>query len=157
MLEIVFVLDPRQNAFFGELVEAVRDELGALGVSSTVSLDGFPEPVEGRVYALVPPHEWVALHGGETPPPELLSRTLVICAEQPGSSFFDSNEPLARGAGAGSPPSGSRSGTRRAGPRPASTSHATWTWHSWAARANAATACSPRTRRCWLGGAAGSC
>jgi hypothetical protein len=100
VLEIVFVLDRRQNAFFGERVEVMRDELGALGVRSTVSLDGFPEPVDGRVYALVPPHEWVALHGGEAPPPELLSRTLVICAEQPGSTFFDSNEPLARGAGA---------------------------------------------------------
>ena len=100
MLEIVFVLDRRQNAFFAELVEVLRDELDALGVRSSVSLDGFPEPESGRVYALVPPHEWVVLHGGAAPPPELLSRTLVICAEQPGSSFFEGNEPVAREAGA---------------------------------------------------------
>ena len=55
MVEIVFVLHPRQNAFFGELVQVLRDELSALGVQSSVSVEGFPEPLPGRVYALVPP------------------------------------------------------------------------------------------------------
>ena len=47
MVEIVFVLHPRQNAFFGELVQVLRDELSALGVQSSVSVEGFPEPLPG--------------------------------------------------------------------------------------------------------------
>ena len=100
MVEIVFVLHPRQNAFFGELVQVLRDELSALGVQSSVSVEGFPEPLPGRVYALVPPHEWASLSGGVAPPSHLMERTVAICAEQPGTSFFDGNEPLARAAGA---------------------------------------------------------
>src|SRR4051794_19730591 len=100
VVEIVFVMHRRQNAFFGELVQVLRDELSALGVPTSVSLDGFPEPLPGRAYALVPPHEWAALSGGVAPPPRLMARTVAICAEQPGTSFFDANKPLVRAAGA---------------------------------------------------------
>ncbi len=100
MLEITFVLGRRQNLFFSELVQVIRDELSALGVRSSVSLDGFPAVQPGRVYVLVPPHEWVALHGGTQPPPDLMARTLVICAEQPGTSYFEGNQPVAEAAGA---------------------------------------------------------
>ena len=100
MLEITFVLGRRQNLFFAELVQVIRDELSALGVRSSVSLDGFPAVQPGRVYALVPPHEWVALHGGTQPPPDLMARTLVICAEQPGTPYFEGNHPVAQAAGA---------------------------------------------------------
>jgi hypothetical protein len=100
VLELAFVLARRQNRFFAELVEVIRDELGALGVRSSVSLDGFPAARPGLVYALVPPHEWVALHGGAVPPPELLARTVVLCTEQPGTWFFDANAPIAAAAGA---------------------------------------------------------
>ena len=99
MTEIAFVLARRQNEFFAELVEAIRDELTALGVRSSVSLDGFPAARPGLVYALVPPHEWVALHGGVLPPPELLRRTVVLCAEQPGTTYFDGNAPVVGWAG----------------------------------------------------------
>jgi hypothetical protein len=98
--EIAFVLAKRQNRFFAELVQAIRDELGALEVRSSVSLDGFPAARPGLVYALVPPHEWVGLHGGAVPAPELLARTLVLCAEQPGTSWFEGNAPVAAAAGA---------------------------------------------------------
>jgi hypothetical protein len=70
-----------------------------LGVRSSISFDGFPDPQDGRVYVLVPPHEWVALSGAVPPPPELMSRTLVICAEQPGTPFFEGNHPHAAAAG----------------------------------------------------------
>jgi hypothetical protein len=100
MLEITFVLGRCQNLFFSELVQVIRDELSALGVRSSVSLDGFPAARAGRIYVLVPPHEWVSLHGGAVPPPDLLARTLVICAEQPGTSYFEGNQPLAEAAGA---------------------------------------------------------
>ena len=100
MLEVAFVLARRQNVFFAELVEVIRDELSGLGVRSSVSLDGFPAARAGLVYVLVPPHEWVGLNGGATPPRDLLARTVVLCAEQPGTWFFDANEPLAAAAGA---------------------------------------------------------
>src|SRR5688572_30556936 len=100
VIELAFVLARRQNRFFAELVEAIRDELSALGVRSSVSLEGYPAPRPGLVYVLVPPHEFVSLHGGAAPPPELLARTVALCCEQPGTWFFDANEPLARGAGA---------------------------------------------------------
>jgi hypothetical protein len=98
--EIAFVLARRQNRFFVELVEAIVDELTSLGVAASVSFDGFPAPRCGLVYALVPPHEWVSLHGGVAPPPELLARTVVLCAEQPGTYWFEANAPLVAAAGA---------------------------------------------------------
>jgi hypothetical protein len=98
--EIAFVLARRQNRFFVELVEAIVDELTALGVPASVSFDGFPAARPGLVYALVPPHEWVSLHNGVAPPPDLLARTLVLCAEQPGTYWFEANAPLVAAAGA---------------------------------------------------------
>lgn len=98
--ELAFVMARRQNHFFVELVEALRDELTGLGVSSQVYLDGFPQPRPGLVYALVPPHEYFALERLGPPSPSLLARTIFICAEQPGSDWFEKNARLVRDAGA---------------------------------------------------------
>ena len=90
MVEITFVTAPRQNTFFAEMVEAIRDELGRAGVPSSVSTEGFPPPRRGMVYVLLPPHEWYALHGrAHAPTAGQLRRTIGICAEQPGTTFFD--------------------------------------------------------------------
>ncbi|HEX8054179.1 MAG TPA: glycosyltransferase family A protein [Thermoleophilaceae bacterium] len=100
-MEITFVQAPRQNAFFGEIVEAIRDELRRAGVDSSVSHSGFPPPRRGMVYALVPPHEWFALHARRHPPTTgQLQRTVGICAEQPGTSFFEDDVTLAASIGA---------------------------------------------------------
>jgi hypothetical protein len=100
-VEIAFVTAPRQNTFFSELVEAMRDELGRAGVASSVSTDGFPPPRRGLVYALVPPHEWFALHGGEhAPSAAQLRRTVGICAEQPGTPFFEDDVEIGSRLGA---------------------------------------------------------
>jgi hypothetical protein len=102
--EIGFVMADRQNLFWVEIVDAIRGELEALGVPTSVSNDGFPPPRGDLVYALVPPHEWFALEvtSGRTPAPSaaLLRRTVFLCGEQPGTSHFDDNVALAPEAGA---------------------------------------------------------
>ena len=99
-MELCFVLAPRQNLFFVELVAAIRHELAAVGVASSVSEGAFPAPREDLVYVLVPPHEYFALSPGEDPSDELLARTIFISAEQPATTHFDDNVRLAPKAGA---------------------------------------------------------
>ena len=95
------MLAPRQNLFFNELVEALRSEISALGGRSSLNVGGFPLPRNDLVYVVVPPHEYFTLmHGRVGPPPEVLKRSIFICAEQPNTSFFDENVILARLAGA---------------------------------------------------------
>lgn len=100
MPELAFVMSAGQNWFFHDLVEAIRSELDAQGISSSVSTQGFPEPRPDRIYALVPPHEYVALEGLDAlPSDELLRRTIFVCAEQPSTVHFDQNVVLASKAG----------------------------------------------------------
>jgi GT2 family glycosyltransferase len=101
MAELAFVMSPDQNWFFREFVAAIREELDRLGIASSLSIHGFPEPLADRIYVLVPPHEYVALEGMEAlPPDELLARSIFICAEQPGTVHFGVNADLASRAGA---------------------------------------------------------
>jgi GT2 family glycosyltransferase len=98
--ELAFVMSPRQNYFFREIVAAVRHELDAQGIHSSLH-ERFPEPQPDRVYVLVPPHEYVALEGKEAlPSDQLLARTIFVCAEQPETVHFDDNLELAPRAGA---------------------------------------------------------
>ena len=99
MPEIEFVLAPRQNAFFAELATTLRDELRALGVAARVSPNGFSPARPNLVHVLIPPHEYVGLSGGELPS-ELLRRTIFVCAEPPGSAWFEGDVRLAGHAGA---------------------------------------------------------
>ena len=100
MLELSFVMASAQNLFFVEIVEAIRHELDQMGVPSSVSTDGFPEPRDDLVYVLVPPHEFFALHPELEPPEHLLQRSLFICGEQPGTSHFEENVHVASMCGA---------------------------------------------------------
>jgi hypothetical protein len=100
-MELAFVLGRRQNQFFVEIVEAIRDELAQAGVESSVHWDGFPQERDDLVYVLVPPHEWFNLEGRyHEPTTSQLARTIFICAEQPGTAFFDDDVLLAPLAGA---------------------------------------------------------
>jgi hypothetical protein len=100
-VELGFVLAPGQNLFFVELVAALQDEAVQLGHPASVHVGNFPPPRRDLVYVLVPPHEYFTLtHGRIGPSPETLKRTIFICAEQPGTSFFDENVVLAPRGGA---------------------------------------------------------
>lgn len=99
--EVVFVMAAKQNRFFFELAEALAYEMRALGVDSWISTTGFPALASGRVYVLLPPHEYFALEGYRTQPGhQLLRRTIFVSAEQPGSTHFYDNIRLADRAGA---------------------------------------------------------
>src|ERR1700744_843567 len=99
--ERAFVMAPRQNHFFREVVDALCAELETLGVTCSIHVGLFPRPERNRVYVLAPPHEYYTImHGLHGPPPEVLSRTIFICAEQPGTSFLDHTVRLAPSAGA---------------------------------------------------------
>jgi GT2 family glycosyltransferase len=98
--ELAFILSPGQNWFFVDLVATLREELERQGVPSTLHTEGFPEPRPDLIYVLAPPHEFAALEGeGALPGPELLSRSLFICAEQPGTVHFEDNVKLAQRGG----------------------------------------------------------
>ncbi len=100
-LELTFVMSRRQNVFFVEIVAALRYELSRLGVRSRVSTNGFPADHWGSVFVLFPPHEYCVLEGFEPSlHPELLARTIVVCAEQPESEWFEGNVRVAPWAGA---------------------------------------------------------
>jgi len=99
--ELAFVMAPRQNLFFLEMVEALRHEAETLGASTSVHVGNFPGPRPDLIYVLVPPHEYFTLmHGRVGPPPEALRRTIFVSAEQPGTSFFDANAAIAPRGGA---------------------------------------------------------
>jgi hypothetical protein len=101
VVEVAFVLAPRQNLFFLELVKALREELEAIGVRTSLHWGDFPTPRQGLVYAVVPPHEYFTLmHGRVGVPPDVQARTIFICAEQPNTPFFDWNVTYAPAAGA---------------------------------------------------------
>jgi hypothetical protein len=98
--EVAFVVARGQNAFFVELVEVLHREAAALGVTTSVTVGAFPPPSPTRIYVVLPPHEYASLEGPEAfADPALLGRTIVVCAEQPGSHWFDRNLTWARGAG----------------------------------------------------------
>lgn len=101
LLDICFVLAPRQNLFFGEIVAALRAELDDLGVASTQVTGEVPDHVPGQVPVLVPPHEYFALTPeARQPLPGRLLGGIFLCAEQPGTWFFDENARLAHLHGA---------------------------------------------------------
>ncbi len=101
MLEFSIVLAPRQNEFFVEIAEAIVDELAAAGHAAAISREGFAEQKKGLVNVVLPPHEFFTLEGSFTEPePATLKRTIFICAEQPGTAFFEDDAFLAPRAGA---------------------------------------------------------
>ena len=99
MPALAFVMADRQTFFFRELVDALRDELEQLGIQTTTTTGAFPPLQRDLAYALVPPHEYFNLRGQlEQPSAAQLARTIFVCAEQPGTWFFDENVRLASGA-----------------------------------------------------------
>jgi hypothetical protein len=101
VLEIVFVLAAAQNKFFVEQAEAIVYELERAGVKASISTDGFPPVHRDLIYVLFPPHEYFVLEGEKQRIDErLLSRSIFLSAEQPGTVHFKDNIALAQHAGA---------------------------------------------------------
>jgi hypothetical protein len=94
-MELVFVISPRQNAFFRELAAVLRGALAELGVETRIET-AFEEPAPGRAYVLLPPGEFLEVEGpGAWPDRRTLARTIFVTAEQPGGQHFERNLPLA--------------------------------------------------------------
>jgi hypothetical protein len=99
--DVTFVVARGQNAFFVELVDVLHRELVATGVRTSIAVGGFPEPSAGRVYVVLPPHEYASLEGrGPLDDPAILQRTIIVGAEQPESQWFPLNLEWATEVGA---------------------------------------------------------
>ena len=99
--ELVFVAARGQNAYFGELADALSHELGGLGLAASTSLDELPQERDDAVSVLVAPHEFAAL----APPGTRLRagrmrRTIAVCTEQPGTAWHAHGARVASLAGA---------------------------------------------------------
>ncbi len=78
-----------QNVFFAEIMEAFGSALRERGVVVEASVDCFPPPADDLVYLYVP-HEYHPLvHELALPTAVQLGRSVAICTEQPGTSWFD--------------------------------------------------------------------
>ena len=99
MGELAFVLAPGQNAFFTELAAALREEARALGAPTSLTV-GWPAPEAGRAYVLIAPHEHAIIAGPDGIPTAILPRTVCICTEQPGTSWFRDAARIATRCGA---------------------------------------------------------
>ena len=92
-LRIVFVMSPYQNAFFGELADALGQALDDIGVDRCLTTSPGDHVVrEHDVFVLLPPHEYAALEGDSFIADKAVAqRTIGVSAEQPHQSFFGRN------------------------------------------------------------------
>jgi hypothetical protein len=89
-----------QNVFFAELLDAVGNALAAAGLDVDRSVDRFPPRHDDLVYLFVP-HEYMPLVAEEARPTENhLHRSVVLCTEQPGTSWFEDTATIALRAAA---------------------------------------------------------
>ncbi len=84
-----------QNVFFAELLDAIGDSLATAGIEVVRSQDRFPPWRDDVVYLFVP-HEYTPFVASEAlPSPAHLSRSVVLCTEQPGTSWFEEGAAIA--------------------------------------------------------------
>lgn len=89
-----------QNVFFAELLDAIGSALAATGLDVERSVDRFPPWRDDLVYLFVP-HEYTPLVEEEArPTEEHLRRSVVLCTEQPGTSWFEDTAAIALRAAA---------------------------------------------------------
>jgi hypothetical protein len=78
-----------QNAYFGELFDAIEATLAEAGYTIERSWDRFPPCSSDRAFLFVP-HEFYPLVGESAHPTDSqLRRSVVLCTEQPGTSWFE--------------------------------------------------------------------
>ena len=95
-LELEFVLAHGQNLFFRELADALLHAVSECGQRATLSVGQMAEPSADRVPVIFAPHEVANFGLGELLDPRVASRAIGICAEQPGTPWFDENRPLVK-------------------------------------------------------------
>jgi hypothetical protein len=99
-MRVCFVRASNQNVFFDELVGAFRDGLETAGVEVSEAVDVFPPPEDDLVYVFVP-HEYLPLVQRDSHPTwRQLRRSVAICTEQPGTTWFDTAAGVAADCGA---------------------------------------------------------
>ena len=97
---VCFVSASRQNVFFGELLDALADALVGHGLAVEHAVDHFPPLRDELVYVFVP-HELLPLLMPDAHPSEpQLQRSVTICTEQPGTTWFDEDARIAKRAAA---------------------------------------------------------
>ena len=100
MTSLCFVTTTAGNHFMTELLEAVGSEAKATGVEVMHVADHFPEAERDTAYVFVP-HEYAATApAGAMPTAAQRSRTIALCTEQPGTTWFDLSAAHAAGVGA---------------------------------------------------------
>ncbi len=100
MARVCIVSASGQNIFFAELLDALESTLTAVGLEVERSVDRFPPWRDDVVYLLVP-HEYMPLVEEKAHPDEMhLRRTIVLCTEQPGTTWFEEAAAVARRAAA---------------------------------------------------------
>jgi hypothetical protein len=97
---VCFVSASRQNVFFAELLDALADALEGRGLAVEHAVDCFPQLRDGLVYVFVP-HELLPLLMPDAHPSEpQLRRSVTICTEQPGTSWFEESARISQRAAA---------------------------------------------------------
>src|SRR5918992_899188 len=88
-----------QNVFFEEMLAAFENALAASGVQIERSVDHFPRFEDGVAYLFVP-HEYMPLTESRAhPSPAHLRRSVALCTEQPGTTWFEEGARVAAQAG----------------------------------------------------------
>ena len=97
---VCFVSASHQNVFFGELLDALAEALEGHGIAVEQAVDYFPELRDGLVYVFVP-HELLPLLMPDGHPSEpQLRRSVTVCTEQPGTSWFEEDARISARAAA---------------------------------------------------------
>ena len=88
-MRVCIVSASGQNVFFAELLEAFADGLVGRGVEVEHFVDCFPRAADDVVCLFVP-HEFMPLtHPDAHPTRPQLKRSVAICTEQPGTTWFE--------------------------------------------------------------------
>jgi Glycosyl transferase family 2 len=99
MDRVCIVSASNQNVFFEELLDAFEGALTRAGITTEHAVDHFPRLDDGLAYFFVP-HEYLPLTEREAhPSPGQLKRSVALCTEQPGTSWFDQAATIAAEAG----------------------------------------------------------
>jgi hypothetical protein len=89
MTRVCIVSASWQNVFFSELLEVFAAGLRDRGFAVEHAVDHFPTAADDLVY-LVVPHEYQPLVRTDSRPNyRQLGRTVAVCTEQPGTTWFD--------------------------------------------------------------------